>query len=312
MNYRLLLVTVASLSCAYSIHADDALTQQRVVTALALCPDIVIRERDGLPDSARLYRSGASDNTLAALRRVHSLRSVSVGDAGRVTDAGVTQLRGLKLEVLRLGPTQCGDDSLTAIGEMTSLRSLTVGQQVTDKGILRLTTLVDLESLGLQHSKISDDALRTVAVQFPRLSTLNLYSTAVSSRGIEHLRPLTQLRVLQAETPNVTGDVFRLLHAPIDDTLCGLASATLVNLDTLVLRKNITLDPQQARDLAKLLGVTNLDFKELQRLNRLEIPDKQSLDILHCCNDIARTMRRAGALVEFHERLFETGCDPDQ
>jgi hypothetical protein len=120
----------------------------------------------------RLARSQASDEDLAAIRRLTDLRMLDLGDT-RVTDEGLRHLAGLEhLEVLVLN-----------------------GTAVTDRGLAHLSGMSRLKVLCLEETRIGDVGLAHLK-RFPRLGWLNLSGTPVSGAGLRHLWDCPALEVL--------------------------------------------------------------------------------------------------------------------
>ena len=75
--------------------------------------------------------------------------------------------------------------------------------KVTDKGLIQLSELFQLQSLNLSSTKITDDGLGYLT-GLTRLQTLNLFNTKVTSAGLEHLKGLTKLQILFLGSTEIT------------------------------------------------------------------------------------------------------------
>jgi hypothetical protein len=83
---------------------------------------------------------------------------------------------------------------LAALAPQVTRLSLT-GTQVTDAGIVRLSTFVHLTRLHLDRTHVSDAGLAALS-RLEHLEYLNLYGTAVTDSGLTHLAGLRALRDL--------------------------------------------------------------------------------------------------------------------
>ena len=132
-----------------------------------------------------------------------------------VTDEGMVHVQKLKnLRNLDLHWASVGDVGLRYLAQHQELRFLWVGASTTDNGLQHLAALTKLETLrltntkvtggGLRHLKplknlrflclggtrVGDDDLRHVEAILPRLTSLTLSDTAVSTTKLEELRKL--------------------------------------------------------------------------------------------------------------------------
>jgi serine/threonine protein kinase len=115
------------------------------------------------------------------------------------------QIRGLgTVATLRL-PGYVRDEHLEAIKEMQGLRILRVGtSQITDAGLLHLTTLPDLDTLEVNGCKLTDAGMEAMN-QMPRLTWLDVSRTGISDKGLLAWKKPANLRLLRASfNPKLT------------------------------------------------------------------------------------------------------------
>ena len=146
-------------------------------------------------------------------------------NCSHITDKGVAYLPNLpELFFLELKTTQTTDDGLEALSRLPKLTTLYLDHtQVTGSGLRHLASLKKLRWLGLDNTPFNDRGLGELAEhpslrkmevlylgntritdagcpafeQLNRLRVLNLSGTAVSDRGVRHLRNMPQLYNIQ-------------------------------------------------------------------------------------------------------------------
>lgn len=115
------------------------------------------------------------------------------------------QIRGLgTVGTLHL-PGYVQDEHLEAIKGMPGLRILRVGEtQISDAGLVHLTTLPDLDTLEVNGCRITDDGMKALN-QMPRLTWLDVSRTGISDKGLLAWKKPTNLRLLRASfNPKLT------------------------------------------------------------------------------------------------------------
>ncbi len=129
-----------------------------------------------------------------------------------VTSAGLGELKQLKrLEDLGLlsddpvaFPSKLDDDSMSVVAQLHQLRYLTlVGLPVTNKGVQRLSSLPNLQSLTIAQCSITTDVFLEF-VRFPKLKALHFRSGSRLNESI----PFADLS--KAPTPEVLDAIRRL------------------------------------------------------------------------------------------------------
>ena len=169
-------------------------------------------------------RVKSNDASEASLEGAHQAVAVAVrqrGGVAAVKDTSVVlidliegknvdsdllrQIRGLgTVGTLHL-PGYVQDEHLEAIKGMQGLRILRVGtSQITDAGLLHLTTLPDLDTLEVNGCKLTDAGMEALN-QMPRLTWLDVSRTGISDKGLLAWKKPAKLRLLRASfNPKLT------------------------------------------------------------------------------------------------------------
>jgi hypothetical protein len=118
----------------------------------------------------RLIDSGATDATLADLRRLTSAQFIWLDNA-RVTDAGLPDLKGMtELRQLSLINTHVTDEGLQNLKGLVRLRSLWLdGTHVTDAGLQYLKAVPSLECVWLRKTRVTEAGVAELNRALPRL-----------------------------------------------------------------------------------------------------------------------------------------------
>jgi hypothetical protein len=141
-----------------------------------------------VPFALDLSSSKVTDAGLTELAGLKSLKRLNLGDT-KVTDAGLKELAGLKgLRELDLYDTAVTGTGLKDLAGLKSLRELFLGfTKVTDTGLKGLAAgFKNLQMLALNYTKVTDAGLKELA-GLKSLQGLNLARTAVTDAGVEEL-----------------------------------------------------------------------------------------------------------------------------
>jgi hypothetical protein len=154
-----------------------------------------------------------NDAKLAELSKLHELKKLRIGVA-EATDAGVARLGEVPaLEELELGraaisgpglaklkhltvlhvysvpPAEFTDRGLAHVAGLTRLRKMTLDfTQITDEGVRHFEDLVELETLSLNGSQITDAGLMHLGQALPKLKSLYVEDTQVTSDGVQEFQ----------------------------------------------------------------------------------------------------------------------------
>ncbi len=202
-----------------------------------------------------------------------------------VTSAGLGELKQLKrLEDLGLlsddpvaFPSKLDDDSMSVVAQLHQLRYLTlVGLPVTNKGVQRLSSLPNLQSLTIAQCSITTDVFLEF-VRFPKLKALHFRSGSRLNESI----PFADLS--KAPTPEVLDAIRRLdgrlqeieidgiVHPDIFRTIMPLTSLKEIRIsspDLTVELLDETL-PTMCQDLSTLKLPMNPTSAQERRIQEL-------------------------------------------
>ncbi|MCE9556566.1 MAG: leucine-rich repeat domain-containing protein [Planctomycetes bacterium] len=163
--------------------------------------DVGIEELKALPKLRQLELIGAKITIKSGkiIGQFKSLRHLSAGGNGDLSDDFVDGIVALNLETLHLSKAKISSRSLGSISKMTNLRELDLSQtNITDADLAKLKSLTSLEILDLSRTKISDASLDAIG-ELPKLKVLNVADTEASPEGIAELqeaRPDLKIEVL--------------------------------------------------------------------------------------------------------------------
>jgi hypothetical protein len=147
--------------------------------ALAKLPD------PGVAFGLDLHCWGGKDAELKKFARLKSLRSLNIGGALLLTDAGLKELQALKnLRGLYLFYAPVTDAGLKELAALKELQALDLSNtRVTDAGLKELARLKNLQALNLGPTKVTDAGLKALA-GLKSLRWLNLHGTKVTAAGV--------------------------------------------------------------------------------------------------------------------------------
>ncbi|MCH2202753.1 MAG: DUF4838 domain-containing protein [Fuerstiella sp.] len=136
-----------------------------------------------------------TDEGLVHLEQLENLSELYLGGDAKnvgtnITDRGIQSLENLKkLEVLTLGHTNVGNESMKIIRSMRHLRHLELwSTKITDDGLADVVTLRDLEHLSIYTTALTDSGIGDLE-QLRKLKLLNLYDvTQVTDDAVDALR----------------------------------------------------------------------------------------------------------------------------
>ncbi len=151
--------------------------------ALAKLPD------PGVAFGLDLHCWAGKDAELKKFARLKSLRSLNIGGALLLTDAGMKELAALKnLRGLYLFYAPVTDAGLKELAALKELRALDLSNtQVTDAGLKELAGLKSLQALNLGGTEVTDAGVKALA-GLKALKWLNLRGTKVTAAGVTALQ----------------------------------------------------------------------------------------------------------------------------
>lgn len=131
-------------------------------------------------EALRLWYTRITDQGLATVARLSSLRELNAGNNAGITDAGIERLAALGgLTTLNLEQTALGDAGLAALARLPALRSLSMARtRISDAGLRALRDHPGLEEIDIASNPISDAGIEHLAT-IPNLRSVTAYSTRV-------------------------------------------------------------------------------------------------------------------------------------
>jgi Leucine-rich repeat (LRR) protein len=195
------LFLAASVFCTAVIKADDTGADDDARA------EAVIKQLGG-----RILRNDDGETILVAV----SGRQVSDDDLGHIANliwcksrSTITKGSGdiNPIPALWLNDVQMTDARLSHLKDLTFLRDLSLrfNPQITDLGLKQLAGLLHLEELEFIGSPISDDGL-VYLKDMPELAWLRLRKTKITGAGLEHLKGLKRLYMLDLSFSAGVGD----------------------------------------------------------------------------------------------------------
>lgn len=100
-----------------------------------------------------------------------------------------------KAEVLNLGGEDIHDDDLEKLRRYPFLKSLSLGSNVTDAGLVHLCGLTQLQTLDLSYAQVKGPGLEHLK-HLTHLERIELKGNRIGDTGLEHLQALSELRTL--------------------------------------------------------------------------------------------------------------------
>lgn len=159
--------------------------------------------------------------------------------SGAVTDAGMSQVRGLvDLKHLSLrGCVQLTDLGLANLKGLKRLRSLDLDYTgVTDAGMALVAGFAAMETLSLDHTGVGDAGLRHLA-GLAHLDSINLTATRVTDAGLPFLGASAQLRSVTDSGTTITLQGWEALGRTVPRVAAQVAErAALANDDATAFR----------------------------------------------------------------------------
>lgn len=208
-------------------------------------------------ESLNIISTKLDDSGMPHLAKLTALKSLRLTNNGKITDAGMVQLAGLKnLETLAVVGTQITGKAYAAFEGFAKLTRISHrGSQIDDEGLRQLCEhLPNLENISLAHAKFTDAGAPHLA-KLVKLKGLELGTSKATPQALKHIASLP-LEYLQLGEGFESGSCFPLIKE----------IATLRRL-TLTTAQSLT-----DADLEALARLTQLDHLEL---GKLPLPDER-------------------------------------
>ena len=208
-------------------------------------------------ESLNIISTKFNDAWMPSLAKLTNLKALRFTNNGKLTDAGMAQLAGLK-----------------------NLENFSfVGTQMTGKAYARFEGFTKLTRVSHRGSSIDDEGLRQLCDHLPNLESLSLAHAKFTDAGAPHLAKLTKLKGLELGTSKATPQALKAIaKLPLEYLQLGegFESGACFPLikDISTLRRLTLTNPQAITDadLLALAGLTQLTHLEI---GRMPLPDER-------------------------------------
>ena len=202
-------------------------------------------------ESLNIISTKFNDEWMAPIGKLTNLKVLRFTNNGKLTDAGMAQLAGLK-----------------------NLENFSfVGTQMTGKAYAQFEGFTKVTRVSHRGSSIDDEGLRQLCDHLPNLESLSLAHAKFTDAGAPHLAKLTKLKGLELGTSKATPQALKAIaKLPLESLQLGegfesVACIPLIK-DIASLRR-LTLTNAQAitdADLLVIAGLTQLDHLEIGKM----------------------------------------------
>jgi hypothetical protein len=155
-----------------------------------------------------LERTSIGDETFKKLGGFKKLSYLSLTGT-KATAAGLEAIAGLPIKHLGLEECELSEAAFQALGKMTSLEELWLGNaKLKGEWLKHIATLPKLKDLSLTSTDFSNDAAKHLST-LATLEKLNLQYTQLGDSGFQELVKLPKLRSFALDGTKVTKEVFQ-------------------------------------------------------------------------------------------------------
>jgi hypothetical protein len=208
-------------------------------------------------ESLSIISTKFNDDWMAPISKLTNLKVLRFTNNGKLTDAGMAQLAGLKnLETFSF-----------------------VGTQMTGKAYARFEGFTKLTRVSHRGSSIDDEGLRQLSDHLPNLESLSLAHAKFTDVGAPHLAKLTKLKGLEVGAAKATSQSLRhIAKLPLEYLQLGEgfdSGACFPLIKDIGTLRRLTLTNAQAltdADLQALAGLTQLTHLEI---GKMPLPDER-------------------------------------
>ena len=208
-------------------------------------------------ESLNIISTKFNDEWMTSLAKLTNLKALRFTNNGKLTDAGMAKLAGLKnLETFSF-----------------------VGTQMTGKAYAQFEGFTKVTRVSHRGSSIDDEGLRQLCDHLPNLESLSLAHARFTDAGAPHLAKLTKLKGLEVGAAKATPQALtHIAKLPLEYLQLGegFESGTCVaHLKDLATLRRLTLTNAQGitdTDLQGLAGLTQLTHLEI---GKMPLPDER-------------------------------------
>jgi hypothetical protein len=208
-------------------------------------------------ESLNIISTKFSDEWMPNIAKLTNLKTLRFTNNGKLTDAGMEQLAGLKnLEQFSF-----------------------VGTAITGRAYAKCKDWTRVTKVSHRGSSIDDEGLQQLCEHLPNLESISLAHAKFTDAGAPHLAKLTKLKGLELgsskATPHTLHHIARLpleylqLGEGFDSPECIPLIKGLATL------RRLTLTNAKALTDADLKGVASLTQLEQLELSRIDLPDER-------------------------------------
>ena len=208
-------------------------------------------------ESLNIIATKFNDDWMPSVARLTNLKVLRFTNNGKLTDAGMAQLSGLR-----------------------NLENFSfVGTQMTGKAYAQFEGFTKLTRVSHRGSSIDDEGLRQLCDHLPNLESISLAHAKFSDGGAPHLARLTKLKGLELGTSKATPQALtHIAKLPLEYLQLGEgfeSGACIPLIKDIATLRRLTLTNAQAlsdADLQALAGLTQLDHLEV---GKMPLPDER-------------------------------------
>jgi hypothetical protein len=208
-------------------------------------------------ESLNINSTKFNDDWMAPIGKLTNLKSLRFTNNGKLTDAGMAQLAGLK-----------------------NLENFSfVGTQMTGKAYARFEGFTKLTRVSHRGSSIDDEGLRQLCDHLPNLESLSLAHAKFTDAGAPHLAKLTKLKGLEVGAAKATPQALKhIAKLPLEYLQLGEgfeSGAAIAFIKDIATLRRLTLTNPQAITDADLLALARLTQLTHLEIGRMPLPDER-------------------------------------
>jgi len=202
-------------------------------------------------ESLNIISTKFNDAWMTPIGKLTNLKVLRFTNNGKLTDAGMAQLAGLK-----------------------NLENFSfVGTQMTGKAYAQFEGFTKVTRVSHRGSAIDDEGLRQLCDHLPNLESLSLAHAKFTDAGAPHLAKLTKLKGLELGTSKATPQALKAIaKLPLESLQLGEGFESIACIDIIkdiASLRRLTLTNAQAitdADLQVIAGLTQLDHLEIGKM----------------------------------------------